>query len=80
MFRFIIKCFFLGPSFSSNLASTTSLSCISMSNRVRKAIPEIICVNSNNPAFYPFSIKTIKYSGNCILMILTQKFTLKYSI
>ena len=41
------------------------LSCISMSNQERKARPEIVNVNSNNPIFYPFSVKTSKCSGNC---------------
>ena len=36
-----------------------------MSNQECKASPEIINVNSNNPIFYPFSIKTSKCSGNC---------------
>ena len=65
MFRFIIKCFFIGSLFLSNLVSTTSLSCISMNNQECKARPEIINVNSNNPIFYPFSIKTSRCSGNC---------------
>ena len=65
MFRFIIKCFFIGSLFLSNLVSTTSLSCISMNNQECKARPEIINVNSNNPIFYPFSIKTSKCSGSC---------------
>ena len=65
MFRFIKKCFFIGSLFLSNLVSTTSLSCISMNNQACKARPEIINVNSNNPVFYPFSIKTSKCSGNC---------------
>ena len=30
-----------------------------------KARPEIINVGSNNPIFYPFSIKASKCSGNC---------------
>ena len=42
-----------------------SLSCISMSNQACKARPKIININSNNPVFYPFSIKTSKCSGNC---------------
>ena len=65
MFRFIKKCFFIGLLFLSKLVSTTSLSCISMSNQACKTRPEIIKVNSNNPVFYPFSIKTNKCSGNC---------------
>ena len=36
-----------------------------MNNQACKARPEIINVNSNNPVFYPFSIKTSKCSGNC---------------
>ena len=30
-----------------------------------KIRPEIININSNNPIFYPFSIKINKCSGNC---------------
>ena len=36
-----------------------------MKNQASKARPEIFNVNSNNPVFYPFSIKTSKCSGNC---------------
>ena len=36
-----------------------------MNNQACKARPEIINVNSNNPIFYPFSIKASKCSGNC---------------
>ena len=36
-----------------------------MSNQECKAIPENINVNSNNPIFYPFSIKLSKCSDNC---------------
>ena len=64
MFRFIKKCFFIGSLFLSSLVSTTSLTCILM-NQTCKARPKIINVNSNNPVFYPFSIKTSKCSGNC---------------
>ena len=52
-------------SFLSSLVSTTPLSCISMNNQECKVRPEIINVNSNEPVFYPFSIKTSKCSGNC---------------
>ena len=44
---------------------TTSLNCISMKNQECKVRPEIISVNSNEPVFYPFSIKTSKFSGSC---------------
>ena len=36
-----------------------------MSNQPCKARPEIINVSSNNPVFFPFSIKKSKCSGNC---------------
>ena len=36
-----------------------------MKNRECKVRPEIISINSNNPMFYPFSIKVNKCSGNC---------------
>ena len=65
MFEFIKKIFYIGSLFLSNLVSTTSLNCISMKNQECKVRPEIINVNSNEPVFYPFSIKTSKCSGNC---------------
>ena len=36
-----------------------------MKNQEYKVTPEIINVNSNEPVFYPFSIKTSKCSGSC---------------
>ena len=36
-----------------------------MSNQICKTRPEIINVNSNNPVFFSFSIKTSKCSRNC---------------
>ena len=36
-----------------------------MKNQECKVRPEIINVNSNEPIFYPFSIKTNKCSGSC---------------
>ena len=65
MLRIIKKCFFIGSLFLSNFVSTNSLSCISMNYQACKARPGIINVNSNNPVFYPFSIKTSKCGGNC---------------
>ena len=35
-----------------------------MNNQACKAKPKIINVNSNNPVFYPFSIKTNKCGGS----------------
>ena len=65
MFRFIKKIFYIRSLFSSSLVSTTTLSCISMNNQACKVRPEIFNVNSNEPVFYPFSIKTSKCRGSC---------------
>ena len=65
MFVFIKKIFCIGSLFLSSLVSTTSLNCISMKNQECKVRSEIINVNSNEPIFYPFSIKTNKCSGSC---------------
>ena len=43
----------------------TLLSCISMTNKECKVRLEIIIVNSDEPIFYPFSIKTSKCSVSC---------------
>ena len=65
MFGFIKEIFLTGLAFLSGLVSTTPSSCISMINQACKVRPEIINVNSNEPVFYPFSIKTSKCSGSC---------------
>ena len=62
MFVFIKRVFYIGSLFLSNLVSTTSLNCISINNQACKVRPEIINVNSNEPPFYPFSIKASKCS------------------
>ena len=49
----------------SNLSSVNSLECVSMKNQKCKARLEIVDINSNNPIFYPFSIKINKSNGNC---------------
>ena len=48
-----------------NLLAVTPLRCISMTNQEYKVRPEIINVNSDEPVFYPFSIKTSKCCGSC---------------
>ena len=65
MLVFIKKIFYIGYLFLSSLVSTTSLNCISMKYQECKVRPEIINVSSNEPVFYPFSIKTSKSSGSC---------------
>ena len=50
--------------FFSSLSSINSLKCTSMSNHDCKVRREIINVNSKEPIFYPYSIKTSKCSGS----------------
>ena len=65
MLGFIKRCFFTGLVFLSNLTSLNLLSCISMNNQERRVKPQIVNVNSKEPLFFPFSIKTSKHSGSC---------------
>ena len=51
--------------FGCNLSKVNSLKFISMSNQERKIRPEIINVNSDEPSFYPYSVKINKCSGSC---------------
>ena len=63
IFSFVKKVFFLGLTVTSNI--TGALKCISIKNQQCKVRPKIIDINSNNPIFYPFSVKINKCSGNC---------------
>ena len=65
MFKFIKQIFISTLMYFGSLSSVNPLECISMKNKECKVGPEIINVNSNNPIFYPFSIKINKCSGNC---------------
>ena len=65
MFRFIKQIFISALMYFGNLSSVNSLEWVSMKNQECKVRPEIIDINSNNPIFYPFSIKTNKCSDNC---------------
>ena len=63
IFSFVKKVFFLGLTAISNI--TGALECISIKNRQCKVRPKIVDVSSNNPIFYPFSVKVNRCSGNC---------------
>ena len=66
MFGFVKRMFVLTMMFfDCNLSSVNPLECVSMNNQECKVRPEIVNVNSNEPVFYPFSIKTSKCSGSC---------------
>ena len=51
--------------FFGSLSSVNPLECVSMNNQECKVRPEIVNVSSNEPVFFPFSIKTSKCSGSC---------------
>ena len=63
IFCFVKKVAVLGLTILSNI--TNALECISMKNKKCKVRPEIININSNNPIFYPFSVKINRCNGNC---------------
>ena len=64
IFSFVKKVFFLRLTVLSR-SITIALNCVSMNNQACKARPEIVDVSSNNPIFYPFSVKINRCSGNC---------------
>ena len=64
MFKFIKQIFISTMMIFGSLSNVNPFACISMKNQECKVRPEIVDFNSNNPIFYPFSIKTNKCSGN----------------
>ena len=70
IFRFVKKVSFLALTILSNVID--ALNCISMKNQECKTRPQVININSNNPIFYPFSIK-INVVVIVILIIHMQK-------
>ena len=66
MFKFAMRIFVPAMMFfGCNLSCINLSECVSMSNQECKVRPEIVNVNSDEPVFYPFSIKTSKCSGSC---------------
>ena len=65
IFRFVQKVFFIGLTVLSDFINVSSLNCISIKNQESKTRPQVVNINSNNPIFYPFTIKINKCSGNC---------------
>ena len=65
IFGFVKKVFFVGLTILSSFTSVNSLSCISMNNQECKVRPQIVNVNSDEPVFFRFSIKTSKCDGSC---------------
>ena len=66
MFRLVKRIFVSAIMlFGYNLTRVNSLECISIKNEECKVRPQIVNVNSKEPIFYPYSIKTSKCSGSC---------------
>ena len=65
MFGFLKQIFISTIMLFSSLQNVNLLECISMKNQECKVRSEIVNINSNDPIFYPFSIKINKCSGNC---------------
>ena len=61
MFGFVTKVFVVAMSFF----SFNALKRVSMNNQESKIRPEIITVNSEEPLFFPDSVKIDKCSGSC---------------
>ena len=74
MFEFIKQIFISTMIFLGNLPNVNPLECISMKDQECQVRPEIININSNNPIFYPFSIKINVVVIVIILIIHMQKF------
>ena len=51
--------------FGSNVLSVNPLKCVSMNNQECKVRPKIINITSNEPLFYPYSVKVSKCSDSC---------------
>ena len=64
IFSFVKKVCFLGLTVLSSTI-TGALNCLSINNQKCKVRPEIVDVSSNNPTFYPLSVKINRCSGNC---------------
>ena len=50
---------------SCNVLNVNPLECVSMNNQEYKIRPEIINLNTNEPLFYPYSIKINTCKGSC---------------
>ena len=51
--------------FDCNVSNVNPLKFVSIRNQECRIRPEIININSNEPSFYPYSVKINKCSGSC---------------
>ena len=65
MFGFAKQIFFSTLMFFVSLSNVNPLECVLMNNQECKLRAEIVNVNSNEPLFYRFNIKTSKCVSSC---------------
>ena len=51
--------------FGCNVLNANSLKCVSMDNEECKIRLQVINIDSNEPSFYPYSVKINKCNGSC---------------
>ena len=56
--------------FSCNARNVIPLKCVSINNQEFRVGSEIININSNEPSFYPCSIKVNECSGSLIMLMI----------
>ena len=65
MSKFVKQVFLATLMLFGSSSNVNPLKCVSINNQECKVRSEIVNVNNNEPLFFPFSIKTSKYSGSC---------------
>ena len=66
MFEFVKKCFFTSTTFIiCNFLNVNYLECFSANDQKCEVRSEIINISTNEPVFYPYSIKIDKCKGSC---------------
>ena len=65
MFGFMEKILVSAMFFGCNLSCVNPLECVSMSDQECKIRPEITNINSNEPSFYPYTVKISKCRAIC---------------
>ena len=74
MFRFVKQIFVSTMIFFDCIFfSVNPLKCVLMNNQECKVRPEIKNINSNEPIFFPYSIKTSKCSSSCNKKVVYNK-------
>ena len=70
IFGFVKSLFFVRFIIFSFFASVNSLSCILMSNKDCKTRPQVVNVNGNEPAFFPFSSSSLVNLVNVVVVVI----------